>query len=97
MKKKKIKELQKQAAKIGLKNYSTTIMTIICAPESLKFTAQYLKKCFKYPEEWITSNTKEKIGIENILNKMVREFHTMKTHTAKSLSWNTKLRPYQTL
>ena len=100
---KQIIELQKQAIKIGLQISfeKTQFMTNISdAPQSLKIHNNTISKtnCFKYLGEWITSNAKEKIAIENRVHKMERAFHmTKNTYNKKSLSWNMKLRHYQSV
>ena len=100
---KQIKELQKQAAKVGLQISfeKTQFMTNISdAPQNLKIHTNTISKtnCFKYLGELITNNTKEKIAIESRIQKMERAFcMTKNTYNKKTLSWNTKLRHYQTV
>lgn len=98
-----VKELQKQAAKVGLQiSFEKTqfMSNISGAPQNLKIHNNTISKtnCFKYLGEWITNNTKEKIAIETRIHKMERAFYmTKNTYNKKSLSWNTKLRHYQTV
>lgn len=70
------------------------------APQNMTIHGNTICKtnCFKYLGEWITNDTREKTAIETRVHKMERMFHMTKNiYNKKSLSWNTKLRHYQTV
>lgn len=101
--KEQILELQKQAAKIGLKISfeKTKMMTNITkTPKHFKVGEQKIEivKEFKYLGEWISWNALEKKAMESRRNKVELAFQlTKNTYNKKSLSWNAKIRHYNTV
>lgn len=98
-----IKELEKQAAKIGLKISfeKTKILTNIKnSPNSICINENKICKVdhFKYLGEWISWNSLDKKALVIRANKVELAFQLTKNiYNKKSLSWNSKLRHYKTV
>lgn len=98
-----ISELQEQAAKIGLKISfeKTKIMSNrLDIPKIVKIGTQKIDvvRSFKYLGEWIDWNNHEGKAMETRRTKMELAFQkTKNTYNKKSLSWNSKIRHYNTV
>lgn len=101
--KEQIAELQEQAGKIGLKISfdKTKIMTnIVDSPTRFKVGTQKIEvvRSFKYLGEWIEWNNLEGKAMEARRTKMELAFQkTKNTYNKKTLSWNSKIRHYNTV